>query len=127
MFFITEYIPAELDVRLINQEGDTTPGIVAGRVEIFYQGEWGSVCDDDWTDLSAVVVCRQLGLNTSSRSLTNGYYGESSGLIWLDNVKCTGSEEMLAECNHERWGQHDCLHIEDAGVQCNYYGKVLLL
>ena len=93
-----------------------------GRVEINYNGEWGTVCDDGWDDTDAGVVCRQLGFGSSGISYSSAYFGEGSGLIWLDNIECTGNESILASCGHLGINiTRNCSHNKDAGVSC--YGK----
>ncbi|XP_078095342.1 scavenger receptor cysteine-rich type 1 protein M130-like [Mustelus asterias] len=90
----------------------------AGRVEVLYRGEWGSVCNDDWEDSDAAVVCRQLGCgNSLDEGLISS--GAGSGPIWLDDVQCSGEEPFLWNCSANPWGQHDCGHDEDVKVMCS--------
>ncbi|XP_055290852.1 neurotrypsin isoform X2 [Moschus berezovskii] len=94
-----------------------------GRVEVFINGQWGTVCDDGWTDKDATVICRQLGYKGPARARSMAYFGEGEGPIHMDNVKCTGNERSLADCVRQDIGDHNCRHSEDAGVICDYLGK----
>ncbi|XP_031571603.1 deleted in malignant brain tumors 1 protein-like [Actinia tenebrosa] len=89
-----------------------------GRVEILYNGTWGTVCDDSWDLNDANVVCRSLGLPNAASSLCCAAFGKGSGPILLDNVHCQGHEESLFHCQHNGWRSHNCGHGEDAGVVC---------
>ncbi|XP_043911499.1 neurotrypsin-like [Protopterus annectens] len=101
-------------VRLVNGESDQE-----GRVEVFLHGEWGSICDDGWTNKDAAVICRQLGFSGFSKAKTMAYFGEGHGPIHLSNVKCNGSEQSLNECLKDVNGTQSCKHSEDAGVMCS--------
>ena len=94
-----------------------------GRVEVNYNGEWGTVCDDGWDSIDAGVVCRQLGFGSSETAYGSAVFGQGSGSIWLDSVTCTGSESTLASCGHLGVGvTRSCSHSEDAGVRCSLQG-----
>uniref|UniRef100_A0AAR2LM45 Lysyl oxidase homolog n=1 Tax=Pygocentrus nattereri TaxID=42514 RepID=A0AAR2LM45_PYGNA len=89
-----------------------------GRVEVFYNGEWGSICDDDFTLSNAHVLCRHLGFVEALSWSHSAKYGAGTGKIWLDNVMCSGSEKSIEKCLSRGWGNSDCTHEEDAGVVC---------
>lgn len=99
-------------VRLV---GGKTPD--EGRVEVFYQNQWGTVCDDLWNDLVASVVCKQLNKGLG-KVLPQGTYPPGTGKIWMDDVLCVGIESTLFECLSQPYGQNDCQHKEDVSIQC---------
>uniref|UniRef100_A0A672U6K9 Soluble scavenger receptor cysteine-rich domain-containing protein SSC5D n=1 Tax=Strigops habroptila TaxID=2489341 RepID=A0A672U6K9_STRHB len=95
------------------------PNRCAGRVEVQYKQQWGTICDDDWDLNDAKVICRELGCGTAIAAPGQAHFGPGVDPIWLDNAKCTGMETTFAQCNPRSWGLHNCNHNEDAGVVCS--------
>lgn len=91
-----------------------------GRVEVYYSGQWGTVCSDNWDLNDASVVCRSLGLPNATRAFNTPVFGEGSGSIWLNEVRCQGTETSLTDCLHGGWRDHNCGHSKDASVVCGY-------
>lgn len=89
-----------------------------GRVELCIDGEWGTICDNFWSDLDAIVVCRQLSLGLSDATAVSGAgYGQGNGSIHLDRLFCSGDESHITDCTHTR--AINCPHSQDAGVVCS--------
>ena len=119
-----------------------------GRVEVCYDGVWGTVCSQGWGARDAAVVCRQLGYSSSGNTVcfmhmnihyplqyligatarTNALlFGQGSGPILLHSVSCRGLESRLLDCPNGGIEMSSCSHRSDAGVTClpGFYHKYI--
>ena len=82
----------------------------------------GLVCDDDFSESAAKVVCRQIGYPTTNPKFqTDGKFKPlPNGMDYiLDDVRCTGNEASLSDCTHSTWFKHDCSGPETVAVTCD--------
>ena len=93
------------------------PSKSAGRLEVLHEGQWGTVCFNEFDFAEAKVVCAQLGLNGVShfgvQTDDNAPYGwaEPTAPVWMDALRCTGDEAQLVDCDFgglgQFWGQRN--------------------
>lgn len=97
------------------------PSSNCGRVEVFYNGSWGTICrndsaaENDWDN----VVCKQLGYERALKSFNVSNFGKGDGQIWLDNLLCDPSNESIMDCVRSGWGEHKCTHEDEIRVCCD--------
>ena len=95
-----------------------------GRVEVYRQGAWGTVCHDYWGIEDATVLCRMLGLRKAKKAFRDAKFGPGKGRIWYNYLKCKGVEATLQDCPRE--DLIACPHKSDAGVRCED-GKYMIV
>uniref|UniRef100_A0A9J8D5Y2 Si:ch211-161n3.4 n=1 Tax=Cyprinus carpio carpio TaxID=630221 RepID=A0A9J8D5Y2_CYPCA len=93
-------------------------GRCSGRLEVYHNAVWGSVCDDQWDISDAQVVCRQLGCGAALRADGNSVFGAGEGVVWMNKVECRGNEIHLWDCPHSLNNYTDCSRKEHAGLTC---------
>ncbi|XP_035384073.1 scavenger receptor cysteine-rich type 1 protein M130-like [Electrophorus electricus] len=108
-------------IRLVGSGGDC-----AGRMEVFLNGSWGTVCDDSWDIEDAQVVCRQLQCGVALSAHVPAWFGPGTGPIWLNEVQCDGNETSMLNCRYQLCGQDECGHQEDVGVVCSEFKEMRL-
>ncbi|KAI8771508.1 low-density lipoprotein receptor-related protein 4 [Biomphalaria glabrata] len=108
--------PKQTFLHLVGDVDSTT-----GRVDIYINGQWGTVCADKWTDNEAMVACHMLGFDRSLAKAsklppTSNKVGSNS----LDSVQCNGTEDNIVFCNvsAQNWAVHDCSYEGAAGLEC---------
>ena len=98
-----------------------------GKVEIQYQGQWGTVCNYGytWDKNDAYVICRMLGYKAADAAIWN-IEGETSRRMLMNSVGCSGNEKSIAECSHNGWwnvpSSTGCTNKYNAGVACQTDG-----
>jgi hypothetical protein len=92
-----------------------------GKLEVYCNGQWGTVCDDLFEIDEANTVCQHLGYTNAVSFSQFGPYGNNTNQpIWLDNVRCSSVQSCLSLCQmcpEKEW--HDCVHAEDITIQCS--------
>ncbi|XP_053388125.1 scavenger receptor cysteine-rich type 1 protein M160-like isoform X2 [Mercenaria mercenaria] len=105
------------DIRLVNGVG-----IFDGRVEILMNGTWGTICSTSFGSYERASICEILfGARTIQilkYHTTSDSYGEGTGPIHIDNLRCTGHEADLNQCTYSL--DVTCTdHSRDVAVACN--------
>ena len=79
---------------------------------------WGTVCDNNWGDSDARVVCRQLGYSGEMLVKPGVEVHTDKDLTRYTLMMSPGSgyESRSTDCSNDGWGYHNCGHSEDAGV-----------
>uniref|UniRef100_A0A8C4SAN3 SRCR domain-containing protein n=1 Tax=Erpetoichthys calabaricus TaxID=27687 RepID=A0A8C4SAN3_ERPCA len=102
-------------------------GRCAGRVEVFYKGTWGTVCDNAWGLQNADVVCQQKGYGAAVSAPHNAAFGLGSGDILQDDVRCFGNEMAFSQCPFRGWRLHNLTHVLLTEEQKHYAHPNLFL
>ena len=116
-FYFSTIVSSGPNVRLVGGRNQ-----YEGRVEVYRNEEWQTVCDDSWDIKEAEVVCRQLGYGYAILAIRGAAFGQGSGGQWERDWSCTGNEGSLDGCSSS---SASCYHSEDASVICSSSGKCM--
>lgn len=90
-----------------------------GRVEIFKQGTWGTICDDKFDMIDASVVCKELGYaGASTKTVNVNEDANPSMKIHINELECDPGDYFWY-CSHNNADRPICNHDEDVKVSCS--------
>uniref|UniRef100_A0A3B1KFM4 SRCR domain-containing protein n=1 Tax=Astyanax mexicanus TaxID=7994 RepID=A0A3B1KFM4_ASTMX len=90
----------------------------SGRVEVLHGESWVTVCDADFNQQDAEVVCRELGCGSPVEVLGAAAFGRGEGQVWSEELQCRGNESQIHFCPKSSSLKHNCSHDNDVGLVC---------
>ncbi|XP_071389013.1 scavenger receptor cysteine-rich type 1 protein M130-like [Centroberyx affinis] len=108
-------------VRLVNGTS-----LCSGRLEVKSNQFWSSVCEADFDQQDAEVVCRELGCGAPS-VLQGALYGEVEAPMWTKEFQCEGSESVLLDCGSSGSARNTCSPGKAVGLTCSEPDDVRLV
>ncbi|XP_067452146.1 uncharacterized protein [Thunnus thynnus] len=100
-------------VRLVNGNS-----LCSGRLEVKSEQSWSSVCEADFDQQDAEVVCRELGCGAPS-VLQGALYGEMEAPMWTKEFQCGGNESALLDCGRSDSARSTCSPGKAVGLTCS--------
>ncbi|KAI4895151.1 hypothetical protein NFI96_030753, partial [Prochilodus magdalenae] len=89
-----------------------------GRVEVLHRESWFTVCNADFDQQDAEVVCRELGCGLPVEVLGGAAFGRGEGQVWSEELQCRGSESQISSCPTSPSLKHNCSNDSDVGLVC---------
>ncbi|XP_049319788.1 scavenger receptor cysteine-rich type 1 protein M130 isoform X26 [Astyanax mexicanus] len=88
------------------------------RVEVLHGESWATVCDADFNQQGAEVVCRELGCGSPVKLLGAAAFGRGEGQVWSEVLQCRGNKSQTHFCPKSSSLKHNCSHDNDVGLVC---------
>ncbi|XP_062311297.1 antigen WC1.1-like, partial [Osmerus eperlanus] len=93
--------------------------LCSGRVEVHHGSSWGTVCDADFDQPDAEVVCRELGCGAPKELRGATAFGQGDGQVWAEEIQCRGNESQINSCPTPPSQNQPCSHGNDVGLVCS--------
>lgn len=121
--YVTTYICASVSfhiekvVRIVDG-----PSPSDGRVEVYWNDQWGTICDKNFDYDDGDVICKFLGYPEVEYVyfFTANKYGKGKGPMWFGDMKCKGNEDSPYKCNKAVYspnGANDCDRVTSIACQ----------
>lgn len=124
IWYSTVIILYVLGVKLIaNRTSENR--ISVGSVQVYENGNWKSICDNNWTKADSDVACKDIGFIGAIENLSVPYDHKEHKTLLKKDYMCTGKEDFFITCpSKHRDTTSDCPNI--AAIRCKDAGICII-